>query len=445
MPAENAIPEQRPPKQASLTSTLVRGDWMLWSIYGILALISVVEMFSASSLLTLRAASASDPVFRHISFILVGLLAVVLFQNASLLSIQKWGQLIYVGGVLLLVLLPVLGTQMKGAQREIFGIQPVELAKLGTMMMLCALITTSDTVLQRSWAFFRTQTELRRYYVLLGVFLLPSLFVAPQNLSSALIICFASLAVLFLGQVRGSYLWRTLLVAAAAAAVALAALYGLYKYMEAHPSKVERDELAETLGPIDRAMTWADRIYGHDDVPLWKQDPSGEKAQEIYSHMALANSYPFGRFLGNSRLRDFLPEAYSDYIFAILFEETGFIGAGFVLLLYLLLLARAYWLSRRTQDVYVRLLMVALPLIMVIQALLHIGVCTGAMFVTGQPLPLMSRGGSSIALTSVSFGLMLALSRIIESEVRARRAADGAALAGAPASRVEAEGVRIGQ
>jgi cell division protein FtsW len=132
--------------------------------------------------------------------------------------------------------------------------------------------------------------------------------------------------------------------------------------------------------------------------------------------MAIANSYPLGRFIGNSKMRDFLPEAFSDYIFAIIFEEGGPLMALFVLLLYLILFVRCYVLSRRTESPYIRLIMLGLPLIIVIQALIHIGVCTGAMFVTGQPLPLISRGGSSIIGTSISFGILLALSRIIRQE-----------------------------
>ena len=146
----------------------------------------------------------------------------------------------------------------------------------------------------------------------------------------------------------------------------------------------------------------------------------GKKAQEIYSHMAIANGYPLGQFIGRSRLRDFLPEAFSDYIYAIIFEEWGFFPAALIPLLYLLLLARCYYLSRQTESTYIRLIIIGLPLIMVIQALIHIGVCTGAMFVTGQPLPLISRGGSSIMATSASFGMILALSRLIMQEKQQR-------------------------
>ena len=171
---------------------------------------------------------------------------------------------------------------------------------------------------------------------------------------------------------------------------------------------------------LGRVITWSNRIYDHSGKPLWEEDINGKKSQEIYSHMAIANSYPFGRFIGNSKMRDFLPEAFSAYIFAIIFEEGGPVMATLVLLLYLTLFIRCYVLSRRTESPYIRLMMLGLPLIIVIQALIHIGVCTGAMFVTGQPLPLISRGGSSIIGTSISFGILLALSRLIRQEQQER-------------------------
>lgn len=455
---------ERPPlaAPAGASASPMRGDRYLWGAYCALVIISGIEMFSASSLLTTSAASVSDPVFRHLRHLILGFLFILVAQNASRVAIRQWGRVLYGGGLLLLLLLPFLGTQMKGATRDIFGVQPVELIKLGVMMVLCELITASDHTFHRFHSFFRTDTERRRYWLMLFAVLVVAAPMAAQNLSSGLIIGFASLALMFLGKVRGSFLGRTVAVVAVVAAVGLAALYALHTHNES--CRANHEPILTFSKPLHRAHIWADRVFDHSDVPLWEQDTSGDKAQEIYAHMALANSYPFGRFWGNSRMRDFLPEAYSDYIFAIIFEELGFVIALLVLLLYLWVLARSYWLSRRTENVYIRLLMVSLPLIMVIQALIHIGVCTGAMFVTGQPLPLISRGGSSIVFTSISFGLMFALSRIIESEAAQRAgaladaggpgsdAASGGPTAGTPigarvemGTRVEGEGVRVGE
>ena len=444
MPVEPATLEQ--PTAASFSSTLMRGDRTLWGIYLALIVISIVEMYSASSMLTYKAASFSDPVFRHIRHLLLGMVFIVFFQNASLVAIRQWGNLLYWGGLLLLLLLPFLGTQMKGAYRDVFGIQPVEPVKLGTMLLLCELLTVGNVVIQHFHSWFRIKTERQRYWLLLLVVGVVGIPIAAQNLSSGLIIAFASLALMYLGKVRNLYLVYTILGVLAVALVSCALLFWQHSYNEQCREKGE--EILRLSFPLHRAHIWADRLYDGHDAPLWEQDQTGEKAQEIYAHMALANSYPLGRGPGNSRLRDFLPEAFSDYIYAIIFEEMGFLGALLVLVLYLWLLWRCYQLSRRTEHVYIRLLMISLPLIMVIQALIHIGVCTGAMFVTGQPLPLLSRGGSSIIFTSISFGLMFALSRIIENEDAQRplASADGRTPARhTVGTRIEGEGVRVGQ
>ncbi len=405
--------KQEPPQHPSLASSLMRGDRVLWGIYFLLIVISIVEMFSASSTLTYKAASTSDPTFRHIRHILFGLVVMIVSQNMGRKAFPGWGFLIYILGMILVILLPVLGTDMKGAHRDILGIQPVELIKIGTVLLVAMLITQPDIWYQRLGAFFRHNTPLKRYLLLLFTVALPCIFMAPQNLSSAIIIGLASFFLMFLGEVPWRYLWRTLTIVAIVGALGIAALYGLHAYTE---SCHEQGVKPINLGLVNRAYTWENRLFGNENKPLWEQDVDGDNSQVIHAHMALANSYPFGRFIGNSKLRDYLPEAYSDYIYAIIFEELGWEGATFVLFLYAFLLWRCYIIARKSRNFYHRLIMVGLPLIILIQALIHIGVCTGAMFVTGQPLPLISRGGSSIIFTSLSFGLMFAMSRIIENE-----------------------------
>lgn len=406
--------------QNDFLGSIMRGDYWIWGIYLFLFCISVVEIFSATSQLTFRGGYASDPAVRHVTFLLAGAVFLLISQSMSLPSIRAWDKLLYVIGLGLCITTIFVGTEQKGAARSIAGLQPVEICKLGVIMVLCALVTARDATFHYI-PLFRTRTERRRYWAYLLVIGLVALPIATQNLSSALIICMASFGVMFLGGVNGRYLWWTILVGIVIAIISLAALRVVYETkggeQNARTAEMEQAEGDITSNKIlGRVVTWSNRIYDHSGKPLWEEDTSGKKSQEIYSHMAIANSYPLGRFIGNSKMRDFLPEAFSDYIFAIIFEEGGPLMAMLVLLLYLTLLIRCYVLSRRTESPYIRLMMVGLPLIIVIQALIHIGVCTGAMFVTGQPLPLLSRGGSSIIGTSISFGILLALSRIIRQE-----------------------------
>lgn len=399
------------------TASLMRGDKYLWGIYLTLATISIVEMFSASSILAYKAASNSDPAFSHLTNIFFGVIAILVFQNLNTKAIRNWGIFFFIGGVILLLITPILGVSQKGATRSIFGIQPAEIIKVGLMLFLCSCLTIKDAVFQR-FSLFRYQTEMRRFFFLLaciGIVCIPIMF---QNLSTALIIGFVSICLLFLGGVRYRYLIRLLLVIVVVALLGLAALFGLH-VMNTADRKAGVEQI--DLYFLNRAHTWESRIFGSSTVPLYEANRNGERSQELYASMALANSKGLGKGLGNSQIRDFLPEAYSDYIFAIIFEEGGFLGAAGVIFIYLFLLFRCFQLSKRTDDPFIRMVMVAIPLLIVTQALIHIGVCTGAMFVTGQPLPLLSRGGSSILFTSISFGILFALSRVIENEVAGRR------------------------
>lgn len=409
-------------EKKNIVTTIMKGDNWLWGIYLTLLFISLVEMFSASSRLAYMptAATNDSPAVSHARHLLFGGFLALLCQSSTKKLFQYvWNWIIFAGGILLLYAMPFMGTTVKGdSVRSILGVQPVEICKVGLMLFLCLLITAKD-----SWyhicPFFRIHTQGRRFWALVASIGLTALPIATQNLSSAIIICLASLGVLFLGGVRLKYIGKLCFYTGIIGICGLLALKALYLSDE---SRHANHEEGINLFILNRAHTWSDRIYGNnkEDVPLWEQNPDGENSQVIYAHMALANGIPFIQGPGNSKLRDYLPEAYSDYIFSIIVEEWGIIGFVLLLMLYLTLLVRCYILSRRTEDPFLRLTIVALPLVMTIQALLHIGVCTDAMFVTGQPLPLVSHGGSGIIMTSVSFGLMFALSRLINAEVLQR-------------------------
>lgn len=410
-------------KKQTFAGSIMRGDSKIWIIYVVLICISFVEIFSATAQLANKSVNASDPAFSHIKNLLTGFIILLLTQSMSLRSFKAWDKMFYILGLGFFAATVFLGAQQKGAARSIAGFQPVELCKIGVITMLCAAVTAKDYTYQRL-SFYRSRTTLKRYWTYIFIIALPLLFIIGQNLSSAMIIIMASFGILFIAGVKGKYLINTVLIGGALGAVFAGALFLVYKTHHMDAEAMADSGVTASSYTLDkfmgRATTWANRLYDHSDIPLWEEDMGGKKAQEIYSHMAIANGYPLGQFIGRSRLRDFLPEAFSDYIYAIIFEEWGFFPASLIPLLYLLLLARCYYLSRQTESTYIRLIIIGLPLIMVIQALIHVGVCTGAMFVTGQPLPLISRGGSSIMATSASFGMMLALSRLIMQEKQQR-------------------------
>lgn len=407
----------------SFMSYIVKGDPRIWSIYFILICISVVEMFSASSQLTFKASAVTLPAFSHMRNLVIGFFIMLFAQRCSLKATKMWGILLFVFGSATMLGTFFFGHEQKGAMRSMGFFQPIEFLKVATVMFMAYALTLKDDIfLLSKW--FQTHTQGRRVIAYLLILAVPLVIVGSQNLSSCIIICLTIFSMMFLGKVRGKYLWTMIGAAVVGGGLFLAALYGIHCTRDTskaeNTAEIEAEQNQSDSGIFDkltiRLYTWSNRIYGGSDVPLWERDPNGTYSQEIHSHMAIANSYPFGRFIGNSQIRDHLPEAFSDYIYAIIFEEWGFLGAIFVLLLYLFLLLRCYYLSRLTDNLYIKLLIVGLPLLITIQALIHIGVCTGAMFVTGQPLPLISRGGSSIVVTSFAFGIILAMSQCLRPQ-----------------------------
>ena len=162
----------------------------------------------------------------------------------------------------------------------------------------------------------------------------------------------------------------------------------------------------------ERHGTWKarmDRFFS--DVPKYEEPITATNRQEMYAYMAQANGGLIGVFPGNSRETARLPLAFSDYIFAIILEDLGFIGGIALMLLYLGLLARAGVIARKCHRAFPVLLVMGMAVMIVLQALFHMAITTGTFPVSGQPLPLISKGGTSILVTSIAFGAMLSVSR----------------------------------
>jgi len=169
-----------------------------------------------------------------------------------------------------------------------------------------------------------------------------------------------------------------------------------------------------------RSSTWVSRLdkHGTDDIDFndpGKYEITKSNFQSTHSKIAIANGGIIG-FPGSGRARDFLPQAYSDFIYSIIVEEMGLIGAIVVLLLYFALAIRVGMLARKCDKMFPKYLLLGSALMLVIQALVNMSVAVGLLPVTGQPLPLISRGGTSTIITCAYFGIILACSNIKEEE-----------------------------
>ena len=239
-----------------------------------------------------------------------------------------------------------------------------------------------------------------RTLVIAGIVMLP---IMASNLSTAVLIGLIVFCLWILARIP----WKYTLSIVGIALVALMLGYAIVEFGFVRPGR-------QMHGPFKRATTWVSRIDRHfSDEGASKYVLTDENIQEVYSSVAIARggTTTLGVLPGNSKERDYLPLAFADYIFAIIVEESGIIGAAFLIFLYLAILFRACNVSSRYSDIPAMLMTMGLALMITCQALISMLVAVGLGPVTGQPLPLISRGGTSVLITSIYFGIMMSVSR----------------------------------
>jgi len=378
----------------------LKGDATLWIVFFFLCIVSVIEMYSASSTLAYKAASHTAPMLRHVAFLTGGVMIAFFVHLIPYRFIRIFS---YVGLMLstaLLIFVLFKGHSENDAARwlVIGGIQfqPSELAKLSVIIVAADLISRIRDNAKEEWIYFRNTIIM--LIAVCGLILL-------ENFSTAFILFTVVFIMMFIGRISLKYLGSL----AAVLVVTLVLGYGAIK------------TIPEGSMPhmFKRGYTWVARIERHSD----KEGKGGKyvindkNRQEKYGQIAIARGGVFGVMPGNSVERDYLPQAYSDFIYSIIVEEMGLIGGIFVIILYLILLFRAGQIATRCSSVFPAILVIGLSLMIVIQTFINMSVATSLIPVTGQPLPLISRGGTSILITCIYFGIIFGITRQIKSEL----------------------------
>lgn len=377
-------------------------DRTFWGLFILLIVVAIIALFSASSTLVYMKHSALGPIGQQMFFIVLGIAAAFVIQFIPSYWIRFGGYILLAISTLLVysTMIPhnPFVVSINGAARwvRIAGItfQPSELAKLSLIIVVADLLARIRTE-EDKWKYFL------RTLIITGVVALP---IMASNLSTAILIC----GIVFCLWVLARIPWKYTLSVVGIAVVVLMLGYLLVEFAFVRPGH-------EMHGPFKRATTWVSRIDRHfaDDDGGSKYQLTDDNIQEVYASVAIARggTTPLGVFPGNSKERDYLPLAFADYIFAIIVEESGVIGASFLIFLYLAILFRACNVSSRYSDMPAMLMVMGLALMITCQALISMLVAVGLGPVTGQPLPLISRGGTSVLITSVYFGIMMGVSR----------------------------------
>ena len=376
-------------------------DRTYWGLFVALIIVAIIALFSASSTLVYSHHSALGPIGQQMVFIVLGVIAAFGIQFIPTNWVRLGGYVLLGISTLLVFSTMIPGNPLtvtvNGAARwvRIAGItfQPSELAKLSLIIVIADQLARIRTEEDKKKYFFRT-------LIIAAVVMLP---IMASNLSTAVLIGLIIFCLWILARIP----WKYTLSVVGIALLVLGLGYTIVEFGFVRPGR-------QMHGPFKRATTWVSRIDRH----LVHSDESkyvltDENIQEVYSAVAIARggSSPFGVLPGNSKERDYLPLAFADYIFAIIVEESGIVGAAFLIFLYLAILFRACNVSSRYSDMPAMLMTMGLALMITCQALISMLVAVGLGPVTGQPLPLISRGGTSVLITSIYFGIMMGVSR----------------------------------
>ncbi|PCH70873.1 MAG: rod shape-determining protein RodA [Bacteroidales bacterium] len=372
----------------------LRGDKTIWIIIFFLSMISLLVVYSSTGTLAYKVKGGNTSYFFIKQLILLGgcYMIIYVIHRIPYTVYSSSANLVLVISIGLLILAKLVGTNLNDASRWItipgigFNFQPSELAKL-------ALILHVSRTLSRYQAEDSCKKE-AFWQIIIPVGIV-CLLIFLDDFSTSVLLGGVCYLLMFIGRVAKKYLLGSVGV-----------VLGLVIMLIV---------LAPLLPSIGRVQTVRSRIVNFFDKDETNVN-NGQNYQVEQAKIAVVSGGIFGKFPGNSTQRNFLPHPYSDFIYAIILEEMGWIGGFVILAFYLILMYRAGLIVRKCNRTFPAFLVIGLALSIVFQALTNMAVSVNLIPVTGQPLPLVSMGGTSLIFTSAAFGMILSVSNWVNEE-----------------------------
>ena len=370
----------------------LQGDRIIWMVVIILFVFSMLAVYSASGSLAFKYTdgNTSHYLWKQVMSAIGGILLMYFAHLINYKYYSRIAQVLWILSIPLLFYTMFFGAKINDASRWIklpligWTFQTSDMAKLALIMFLARLLTQKQEQI----------TDFKKSVLpMLIVVIIPVVMIAKDNLSTALILFFTSVFIMFIGRVSLKHLMLLFAGSVCVLGIFLLLLFKLPDSML-----------------IGRMATWKSRVETHF---IHKDDPD-DSYQSLQANIAIAKGGLLPNGPGNSTQKNFLPEAYSDFIYAIIIEEYGLIGGVFIILLYLVFLYRCIRIVVRAPKAFGAFLAVGLGVSLVLQAMINMAVAVGLFPVTGVTLPLVSMGGSSVVFTSLAFGIVLSVSRNIE-------------------------------
>lgn len=379
-----------------------QGDKVIWAIVVVLSLVSLLVVYSATNSLAYKLYKGNTFIylFKQFAFITLGIIIVYFAHRVNYTIYSRVAKMLFYISIVLLIYTLFFGAKINDGSRWIklpiinLTVQTSDIAKLALFMYLSRLLSKKQHIIK----------DFKKGFIpmMIPIVVICGL-IAPANLSTALLTGATSMLLLFIGRVSFKHI---ALVAATVAipVIILIAIAGAYYDKEEGKMK----ELPAVLS-AGRVPTWIKRVQ---DFMYAAKAEAPYQVQQ--AKIAVAKGGLFGLGPGNSEQRNFLPHPYSDYIYAIIIEEYGIIGAAFIVFIYMVFLFRSIRLFRKCPYAFGAFLALALSFTLVIQAMTNMAVNVGLFPVTGVTLPLVSMGGSSFLFTCLSIGIILSVARNVE-------------------------------
>jgi cell division protein FtsW len=363
------------------------GDKVIWFLVACLSLFSILSVYSSTGTLAYRyqAGNTEYYLIKHLVILVMGLFLMFVAHKIKYTYYSRLSQLALFLAIPLLFITLAMGTSINEANRWLtlpvinLTFQSSDFAKLALIMYIARILTKKQDQIKDFKSAFLP--------VVIPVIIVCGL-ILPANLSTAVILFATSVVLMFIGRISFKYIMAMITIGAVFMTIFMVVLFNS----------------PET----GRLYTWKARI----DRFIDKEN--SDTYQSDQAKIAIATGGITGKMPGNSVQRNFLPHAYSDFIYAIIIEEYGFIGGFVVLMLYMILLYRGVMIAHRSPGTFGAFLAVGLTFSLVFQAMINMAVTVDLLPVTGQPLPLVSMGGSSLWFTSLAIGIILSVSRKVE-------------------------------
>ncbi len=370
-----------------------KGDKWIWFVIIVLSLIGILAVYSATGTLAYSKQGGNTEWYflRHTGFLLIGLGLLYLTHLIPFSYYSRISQIFLWISIGLLGLTLVIGSEINNATRVIpipgLGItfQPSDMAKLFLVMYISRYLSKNQEEIDSPRVFWVTLA-----YILLAVGL-----IAPENLSTSLVVFLTAGLLMFIGRVNFKYMMFLTFSGVGLISVLVVVLLN-----------INTDGMES-----NRIPTWKKRI----ETFMGKDDGQGNY-QQLQSKIAVATGGVFGKGPGNSTQRNYLPHPYSDFIYAIIVEEYGLLGGLVVAGCFLILVYRCLKIVVESPRAFGALVAMGLGLSMSLQAFVNMGVAVGMWPVTGLTIPLVSMGGTSLFMNSIGFGIILGISKYIEEE-----------------------------